>query len=109
MSSKNHERTTRLAAVSGVGLTGSRLASAFSVDNAKRLRRFWRMVDKRFKPADEAVAIFKAVYLRDGADVAVEVAKLVIGAAAVLIAHERGPDEARRILDIISAAQGQVS
>lgn len=79
------------------------------VDTAGRLRRFWRMVDKRFKPADEAVAIFKAVYLRDGADVAVEVAKLVIGAAAVLIAHEHGPDEARRILDIISAAQGQVS
>lgn len=83
--------------------------SAFSVDTAGRLRRFWRMVDERFKPADEAVAIFKAVYLRDGADAAVEVAKLVIGAAALLIAHEHGPDEARRILDIVSAAQGQVS
>ena len=68
------------------------------MDNAERLRRFWRMVDERSKPADEAVAIFKAVYLRDGADAAVEVAKLVIGAAAVLIAHEHGPDEARRIL-----------
>jgi hypothetical protein len=78
-----------------------------SVDNAERLSRFWRMVDERFKPADEAVAIFKAVYLRD--DAAVEVAKLVIGAAAVLIAHEHGPDEARRILDIVSAVQGQVS
>ena len=82
---------------------------SFSVDNAKRLSRFWRMVDERFKPADEAVAIFKAVYLRDGADVAVEVAKLVIAAAAVLIARERGPDEARRILDIVGAAQKQVS
>jgi hypothetical protein len=80
-----------------------------SVDNAERLRRFWRMVDERFKPADEAVAIFKAVYLRDGADAAVEVAKLVIGAAVMLIAHEHGPDEARRILDIVGAAQGQVS
>jgi hypothetical protein len=81
-----------------------------SVDNAERLSRFWRMVDERFKPADEAVAIFKAVYLRDGADAAVEVAKLVIGAAAVLIAHEHGPDEARRILSAaIGAAQGQVS
>jgi hypothetical protein len=79
------------------------------VDNAERLRRFWRMVDERFKPADEAVAILKTVYLRDGAHAAVEVAKLVIGAAAVLIAHEHGPDEARRILDIIGAAQGQVS
>jgi hypothetical protein len=67
------------------------------------------MVDERFKPADEAVAIFKAVYLRDGADAAVEVAKLVIGAAAVLIAHEHGPDEARRILSAVGAAQGQVS
>jgi hypothetical protein len=81
-----------------------------SMDNAERLRRFWRMVDERFKPADEAIAIFKAVYLRDGADAAVEVAKLVIGAAAVLIAHEHGPDEARRILSAaIGAAQGQVS
>lgn len=83
--------------------------SAFIVDNAERLRRFWRMVDERFKPADEAVAIFKPVYLRDGADAAVEVAKLVIGAAVLLIAHEHGPDEARRILDIAGAAQGQVS
>jgi hypothetical protein len=33
------------------------------VGNAGRLRRFWRMVNERFKPADEAVAIFKAVYL----------------------------------------------
>jgi hypothetical protein len=67
------------------------------------------MVDERFKPADEAVAIFKTVYLRDGADAAVEVAKLVISAAVLLIAHEHGPDEARRILDIVSAVQGQVS
>ena len=81
----------------------------FSVDNAERLRRFWRMVDELFKPADEAVAIFKAVYLRDGAEAAVEVAKLVISAAVVLIAHEHGPDEARRILDIVGAAQGQAS
>ena len=72
-------------------------------------RRFWRMVDERFKSADEVVAIFKAVYLRDGADAAVEVAKLVIGAAVLLIAHEHGPDEARRILGMVSAAQGQVT
>ena len=85
------------------------LFTAFGVDNAERLSQFWRMVDERFKSADEAVAIFKAVYLRDGADAAVEVAKLVIGAAAVLIANEHGPDEVCRILRAIGAAQGQVS
>ena len=82
---------------------------SFQCGQCRATRRFWRMVDERFKPADEAVAIFKAVYLRDGADAAVEVAKLVIGAAVLLIAHEHGPDEARRILDIVGAAQGQVS
>src|SRR5262249_5623990 len=55
------------------------------------------MVDDsdHLKHADHAIAMLKAVYLRDGADVAVQAAKHMISAAAALITCEYGPDEAR--------------
>jgi hypothetical protein len=69
------------------------------------------MVDDsdHLKHADHAIAMLKAVYLRDGADVAVQAAKHMISAAAALITCEYGPDEARRILQIVGGAQGQTS
>lgn len=62
-----------------------------------------------FTHADHAIAMLKAVYARDGADAAVQAAKHMVSAAAALITHEYGPDEARRILLIVGGAQGRVS
>ena len=58
------------------------------------------MTDK----AAQAIAILKDARKQD-AETAVRAAKKVIFAAADLIARERGPDEARRILRIAIAAQ----
>ncbi len=55
--------------------------------------------------AAKAIAVLRDEHRRD-ADAAVRAAKKVIFAAAELIARERGPDEARRILRIAIAAQG---
>jgi hypothetical protein len=53
--------------------------------------------------------MLNAVYRRDGADVAVETAKHMIAAAAALLTCEQGPDETRRILQIVGVAQGKAS
>jgi hypothetical protein len=61
-----------------------------------------RMTDR----TAEAIAVIKDVHNRD-ADAGVRTAKKVIFAAADLIACERGPEEARRILRIAIAGHPQ--
>ena len=51
------------------------------------------------------ISLLEAVYCRDGADVAVQTAKHMIS----LLTCEQGPDETRRILRIVSEAQGKAS
>jgi hypothetical protein len=62
-----------------------------------------------YKHADEAIALLKTVYCRDGADVAVQAAKHMIAAAAALVTCQYGPEEARRVLRIVGDAQGKGS
>jgi hypothetical protein len=62
-----------------------------------------------YKHADEAIAMLKTIYCRDGADAAVQAAKHMISAAAALVTCQYGPDEARRILWIVGEAQGKAS
>ena len=59
--------------------------------------------------ADNAVAILKVAYCRDGADVAVQAAIHMVSIAAALLTSESGPDESRRILQIVGEAQGKAS
>ncbi|HMF20608.1 MAG TPA: hypothetical protein VKG24_00565 [Pseudolabrys sp.] len=63
----------------------------------------------RYKDVDVVLSLLKAVYCRDGADVAVQTAKHMIAAAAALLTSEDGPDETRRILRIVGEAQGKTS
>jgi hypothetical protein len=65
------------------------------------------MSDERLKAADAAIGILQQVRERDGSDAAVLVAKRMIIAAVVVIAREQGPEEARRILYSVAAAQGR--
>jgi hypothetical protein len=78
-----------------------------NIREASVLRHIMADDTKHFKSADDAVAILKAVYARDGADAAVQAAQQMIDAAAAFIAHQHGPDEARRILQTTSLAQGR--
>ena len=63
----------------------------------------------RYKHADDAIDMLRAVYCRDGAEVAVQAAKHMIATAAALLTCQYGPDEARRILRIVGEAQGKAS
>jgi hypothetical protein len=56
---------------------------------------------------DTAIAFLRQVYTQEGADAAVQAAKDMISAGVAWIAQEHGLEEARRILRIIGAAQGQ--
>jgi hypothetical protein len=62
-----------------------------------------------YEDVDVVISMLKAVYCRDGADVAVQAAKHMIAAAAALVTCENGPDETRRILRIVGEAQGKAS
>jgi len=62
-----------------------------------------------YKHAEDAIAMLKTVYCRDGADVAVQAAKHMIAAAAALVTCQYGPDEARRVLRIVAEVQGKAS
>ena len=62
-----------------------------------------------FNDVDVVISLLKAVYCRDGADVALQTAKHMIAAAAALLTCEQGPDETRRILRIVGEAQGKTS
>jgi hypothetical protein len=62
-----------------------------------------------YKHGDDAFAMLKAVYCRDGADVAVQAAKHIVAVAAALLTCQYGPDGARRILSTIGEAQGKAS
>ena len=53
------------------------------------------------KIADHALAMLKAVYLREGPDAAVRSAKYMVEAAAIVIAEELGPAETRRFLHVV--------
>jgi hypothetical protein len=63
----------------------------------------------RFEDANEVAIYLANVREREGANAALEAAKLIIAAAAALITYDHGPDEARRILQIIGEAQGRGS
>jgi hypothetical protein len=57
----------------------------------------------------DAFVFLRDVYTREGADAAVRAATDLISASAAWITQEHGPDEARRILRIVGAAQVQGS
>jgi hypothetical protein len=67
-----------------------------------------QMADEHLN-SDTAIALLRHVYTLEGADAAVQAAKDMIYAGAAWIAQEHGSDEARRILRIVIAAQGQGS
>jgi hypothetical protein len=60
-----------------------------------------------YEHGEDAGAILKVVYCRDGADA--QVAKNMIAVATALLTCQYGPDEARRILRIVGEAQGKAS
>ena len=59
------------------------------------------------KVAEHALAMLKAVYLREGPDAAVSSAKYMVEAAAIVIANELGPAETRRFLHFVGVRRGQ--
>ena len=59
------------------------------------------------KIAEHALAMLKAVYLREGPDAAVRSAKYMVEAAAIVIANELGPAETRRFLHFVGVRRGQ--
>src|SRR6478752_8689348 len=67
------------------------------------------MVDDSHQHAENAAAILKVAYCRDGVDVAMQAAIHMISIAAALLTSESGPDESRRILQIIGEVQGKAS
>src|SRR5215472_78214 len=67
------------------------------------------MIDDSHQHAESAEAILKIAYCRDGVDVAVQAAIHMISIAAALLTSETGPDESRRILQIVGDAQGKAS
>ena len=67
------------------------------------------MTDDSDQHAENAAAILKVAYCRDGVDVAVQAAIQMISIAAALLTSESGPDESRRILQIVGEAQGKAS
>jgi hypothetical protein len=67
------------------------------------------MVDDSHQHAENATAILKVAYCRDGVDVAMQAAIHMISIAAALLTSESGPDESRRILQIVGEAQGKAS
>jgi hypothetical protein len=67
------------------------------------------MVDDSHQHAENAEAILKVAYCRDGVDVAVQAAIHMISIAAAFLTSESGPDESRHILQIVGEAQGKAS
>ena len=63
----------------------------------------------RFDHADDVMFYLKGVHDRDGPEAACDAARLMIDVATAFIAHEDGPNEARRVLRIAGDSQGQVS
>jgi hypothetical protein len=59
--------------------------------------------------ADAAFGFLREVYTREGSDAAVQAAQDMIAAGAAWIAQEHGPDEARRVLQAVEAAQREGS
>jgi hypothetical protein len=66
------------------------------------------MADEHFN-ADAAFLFLRDVYTRGGVDAAVQAAQDMISAGAAWIAQEHGPDEARRVLQAVEAAQREGS
>jgi len=67
------------------------------------------VVDDSHQHAENAEVILKVAYCRDGVDVALQAAIHMISIAAALLTSESGPDESRRILQIVGDAQGKAS
>jgi hypothetical protein len=57
----------------------------------------------RVEGADLVVNVLQAVCERRGVDVAVHIAEQMIVAASSIVAHERGRDRARHVLDLAGA------
>jgi hypothetical protein len=55
--------------------------------------------------ADAAFVFQRDVFTREGAEAAVQAAQDMIAVGAAWIAQEHGPDEARRVLQTVQAAQ----
>lgn len=62
-----------------------------------------------YEDVNAVISMLNAIYCSDGADMAVQTAKHMIAAAAALVTVEQGPDETRRILQIVGVAQGKAS
>jgi hypothetical protein len=63
----------------------------------------------RFEDANDVAIYLRFVRESEGPNAAAEKAKLIIAAAAAAINYDYGPNEARRILEIIGLAQGLAS
>jgi hypothetical protein len=59
--------------------------------------------------ADAAFLFLRNVCTRDGAEAAVQAAQDMIVVGAAWIAQEHGPEEARRVLQVVDASQREVS
>jgi hypothetical protein len=59
------------------------------------------------KIAEHALAMLKAVYLREGPDAAVWSAKYMVEAAAIVITEALGPAETRGFLHVVGVRQGR--
>ena len=63
----------------------------------------------RFEDADAVAVYLRFVRESEGPDAAAEKAKLIVAAAAAVITYDYGPDDSRRILEIIGLARGRSS
>ena len=63
----------------------------------------------RFEDANDVALYLRSVRESEGPDAAADKAKLIIAAAAAVITYYYGPDDARRVLEIIGLAQGRSS
>ena len=87
------------------GSTGSRHLGDYP-DWAQDIRTMAADSDYQ-KIAEHALAMLKAVYLREGPDAAVSSAKYMVEAAAIVIANELGLAETRRFLHFVGVRRGQ--
>ena len=67
------------------------------------------MSHDRFDTADSVMFYLKGVHDRDGPEAACDAARLMIDVATAFIAHEDGPNEARRVLRIAGDSQGRAA
>ena len=78
-----------------------------TLSTTRKLSEPWLLISDYEKVAEHALAMLKAVYLREGPDAAVSSAKYMVEAAAIVIANELGPAETRRFLHFVGVRRGQ--